>query len=88
MSIYWLESFTANLLKKKGDTDNLRHDWHLRFLSRHPELRTKWFRRMEQQRKDASHSDSADRWSSLFQATCLQYGISDKDIYNMDEKVL
>jgi hypothetical protein len=86
MSIHWLESFTTSLLKKKGDDSPLGHNWYLRFLTRHPELRTKWSRCMDQQRKDASEYETVDKWFQLFQATCLQYGVCSEDIYNMDEK--
>jgi hypothetical protein len=32
MSIQWLESFATNLLQKKGDYDDLGHNWYIRFL--------------------------------------------------------
>jgi len=86
MSISWLESFTTSLLKRKGDLGPLGHNWYLRFLARHQDLRTKWSRCMDQHRKDASEYQTIDNWFKLFQSTCLKYGISDEDIYNMDEK--
>ena len=86
MSIHWLESFTTNLLKKKAGTAPLGHNWYLRFLDRHPGLRTKWSRCLDQQRKDAGEIGSMEKWFELFKDTYLQYGIAGEDIYNMDEK--
>jgi DDE superfamily endonuclease/Psq-like protein len=86
MSIHWLESFVTNLLQKKGDMEPLGHNWYLRFLERHPNLRTKWSRCMDQQRHDAEEYNSIDKWFKLFDETVKKYGICDEDIYNMDEK--
>ena len=41
---------------------------------------------MDQHRKDASEYQTIDNWFKLFQSTYLKYGISDEDIYNIDEK--
>ena len=86
MLIHWLESFTTALLQKKGDTDPLGHNWYLRFLDRHPNLRVKWSRCMDQKRKDASQQESIEKWFKLFEQTCIEKGICGDDIFNMDEK--
>lgn len=86
MSIQWLQSFATNLLRKKGDTNELGPNWHLRFLDRHPDLRTKWSTCVDQNRKDAQDIDVARNWFELFNDTRTKYGIYDEDIYNMDEK--
>jgi len=86
MSIQWLESFTTSFLREKGDHRPLGHNWYLRFIERHEEIRTKWSRNRDQQRKDAEDPEVIQKWFQLYQDTKKQYGILDEDTYNVDEK--
>lgn len=86
MSISAIEHLAVQLLRAKDDTKPLGDHWYYRFLSRHPDLRTRRSRAMDQSRKDALDHQTADQWFKLFQTTRLAYSIADDDIYNMDEK--
>lgn len=86
MSNEWLQSFVTNLLKKKGDTKELGPNWHHHFLGRHPDLRTKWSTRVDQNRKGAEGINAVRHWSDLFNEIRTKHGIYDEDIYSMAEK--
>jgi hypothetical protein len=86
MSISAIEHLATQLLLAKHDDKPLGKNWYYHFLSRHPDLRTRRSRAMDQSRKDALDHQTADQWFKLFQTTLLKYSIAVDDIYNMDEK--
>ena len=48
LSINLLEGFATYLLKCKGDMKPLGYNWYLNFLTRHPDLHTKWSQCIDQ----------------------------------------
>jgi hypothetical protein len=86
LTIKALESLASNMLAKRNDFAPLGHDWYLKYLRRHPRLKTKKSRAMDQSRKDAGTYETLDHWFNLFNNTKAEYGVPDDDVYNMDEK--
>ena len=76
----------TDLIRKRGDIKPLGHHWYHRFLDRHPDLLTKWWRNRDQVRSDAEDRVSVQRWLQLFQSVITEKGIAMEDTYNMDEK--
>lgn len=56
------------------------------FPCRHPDLRTKWSTRVDQNRKGAEGINAVRHWSDLFNEIRTKHGIYDEDIYSMAEK--
>lgn len=86
MTIKYLESLARNLLIAKGDYQPLGQNWYKNFLARHPGLKTKWSRSLDQSRKDATDHNILQEWFKLYNEVCAIYGIANEDKYNMDEK--
>lgn len=86
MTIAFLEGLTVSLLASKGDRNPLGHNWYLKFLARHPDFKTQWARLLDQSRHDATDYKTLNEWFTLYHNTCVTYGISPHDQYNMDEK--
>ena len=59
--------------------------WVLNFLSRHPELKSKYNRKYDYQRAKCEDPEIVNAWFQLVQDTIIKYGIVDTDIYNFDE---
>ena len=79
-------SMAKELLNKKGDTEALGINWIQKFLSRHPELKTRYSPPLDKERALAQDPDTLRGWFDLFQQTVNEYQIVNEDIYNMDEK--
>lgn len=86
VSIRCPKSLFASLLQAKGDHESLGQHWYKNFLTRHPDLKTAWFRSLDQSRKEARAYSTLQNRFKLYRETCVTFGISDKDQYNMDEK--
>jgi hypothetical protein len=86
VSIRYLKSLFAGLLQAKGDHKLFGQHWYENFLTRHPDLKTAWFRSLDQSRKEATAYSTLQSWFKLYPETCVTFGISDEDQYNMDEK--
>jgi hypothetical protein len=86
MSISALEHLAAQLLLAKGDIQPLGERWIYNFLNRHPELKARRSRALDQARKDAVDHNTLQHWFELYQTIKLAYNIADDDTYNMDEK--
>lgn len=86
MTIAAIENLATQLLLAKGDTKPLGKCWFYNFMARHPELKARRSRAMDQSRKDALDHSIAKHWFELYQTTRLKYDIADDDVYNMDEK--
>src|SRR6202165_445598 len=86
LTIKALESLASNMLAKRNDFAPLGHDWYLKYLGRHPRLKTKKSRAMDQSRKDAGTYETLDHWFNLFNNTKAEYGVPDDDVHNLDEK--
>ncbi|KXX82291.1 Pogo transposable element with ZNF domain [Madurella mycetomatis] len=86
ITIAMIENFATQLLHAKGDNKPLGKCWYSNFLTRHPDLKLRRARTLDQARKDAIDHQTLQRWFDLFRTTRLKYNIPDEDIYNMDEK--
>jgi hypothetical protein len=60
-------------------------NWVSRFISRQPELQTKWNRKFHSQRAKGEDPVKINAWFKLVQDTRHAYGILDQDVYNFDE---
>lgn len=81
-----LESMAKHLMEAKGDMDPLEQHWYKNFLTRHPDMKMKYSRNLNQTRKDASNLATSQEWFDLYNSVRSQHGIAQSDIYNMDEK--
>jgi hypothetical protein len=86
MTISAMENLATQLLLAKGDSNPLGKCWYSNFLARHPDLKTRRSRALDQSRKDALDHQTLEQWFNLYQTVRLMYGIVDDDVYNMDEK--
>ncbi|KAK0707942.1 hypothetical protein B0H67DRAFT_473215, partial [Lasiosphaeris hirsuta] len=55
-------------------------------LARHPDLKSRRSRAIDQSRKNAVDYVTLERWFELFRSTLLTYNVAEDDIYNVDEK--
>jgi hypothetical protein len=74
------------LLKGKGDINDLGINWTQGFLRRHPDLKSRFVPLLDKDRVVAEDPDQIQRYFELFQATKAKYNIHDDDVYNMDKK--
>ena len=56
-----------------------------RFVTRQPELRTRWIRAKDYQRTRCEDPVIYNQWFTLVHNIKAKYGITDEDIYNFDE---
>ena len=59
--------------------------WALNFIKRHPELKTRFFRKYDYQRAKCKDLTIIHDWFRLMENTIAKYGITLADIYNFDE---
>jgi hypothetical protein len=86
VSIRYLKSLAVGLLQAKGDHEPLGQHWYKNFLTRYPDLKTAWSRSLDQSRKNTMDYPTLQDWSKLYRETCVTFGISDEDQYNIDKK--
>ena len=82
-----LQEMAKELLKAKSDYKKLGKNWVLRFLNRHPTLQAKYSCTLNQDRFLAQNQDIIQGWFHLYQFMKAEYGIFNKDTYNIDENV-
>jgi hypothetical protein len=75
----------ADLILAARDAKPTGKLWAARFIARHPELKTRQFRRYDYKRALCEDPDAINAWFSLMQNTVAKYGITDEDFYNFDE---
>lgn len=66
--------------------DGVGPNWHLRFLDRHPELKSRFVPPLDKERALAQDEKIFQAYFDLFWLTKHTYNIDWSDIYNMDEK--
>src|SRR5450432_953245 len=74
------------LLRAKGDMEELGIHWTTSFLSQHPDLKKKFVVGLDKERSLAQNPDIISNWFQLFHDVVKEYDIDSNDIYNMDEK--
>ncbi len=84
--IFMLKAKAELILREREQNTNLRRHWITRFLIRHSEYRTKFFRHFDQERHFNSDRIVFERWFELIRKTCVEYEIDCENIYNMNEK--
>jgi hypothetical protein len=75
------------ILRARGDEDDLGAQWHHSFLSRQSELRDKIVRKNMVHRSDQYPVIVRD-WFELFRSTTMKYKIHRDDIYNVDVRFM
>lgn len=90
MTIKAIEALAQELLVAKGGDKHsdktLGKCWYSNFLARHPDLKSRRSRTLDQCKNDAVDYNTSQRWFELFRTTLLAHDIAEDDIYNMDEK--
>jgi hypothetical protein len=59
--------------------------WVYRFITRHPEIKSRYSRKYDYQRAKCEDPEVIQAWFRLVQNTVAKYGILAEDIYNFDE---
>jgi hypothetical protein len=75
----------ANLLRTSRDASRVGARWAEHFVKRHPELTTRFRRRIDYQRAQCEDPAVVNAWFALVRNTIAKYGIQEADIYNFDE---
>jgi hypothetical protein len=75
----------ANLLLSARSAKRVGKHWVVRFIARHPQLKTRQLRRYEHKRALCEDPEAINAWFLLMRNTIAKYGISNEDIYNFDE---
>ena len=75
----------ANLLLRKRDTRPVRKNWPVRFITRRPELKTRFNRVYNYQRGLCKDPVILKLWFRLVANIRAKYGITDTDFYNFDK---
>ena len=76
----------SKLLKAKGDMEPLGVNWPQHFLSRHPNLRSRFVPSLDKERLVAADPKIIRRYFELFRRKKAEKDIHDDDVYNIDEK--
>lgn len=81
-----LREFAEEILKEKGDIDNLGESWVTAFLRRHPDIKSKFVSMRDRKRVVAQTPEIFLYWFYLFKEQVEKYSVAEEDIYNLDEK--
>ena len=84
--IHQVRRMAMEILKDKGDIRPLGLNWHLSFLQRHSDLKSKISEPRSMDRILAQDRSTFIAWFDLFLKQKKQYEVYDDDVYNMDEK--
>jgi DDE superfamily endonuclease len=76
----------TDLLIEKGGTEHLGVNWHLHFLNRHPDLKSKFVPPLDRNRCQAQDHEIFEHWFKLFLDQKARFEVLDNDIWNIDEK--
>lgn len=87
IQIEQIRSMAREILRARGDEDDLGAQWHHSFLSRQSELRDKIVRKNMVHRSDQYPVIVRD-WFELFRSTTMKYKIHRDDIYNVDVRFM
>ena len=75
----------ANRLLADRDAPTVGKRWASNFVGRHPNLKTRFFRKYDYQRAKCEDPTIICDWFRLVENTIAKYGITLADIYNFDE---
>ncbi|KAL6351957.1 hypothetical protein LRP88_14769 [Fusarium phalaenopsidis] len=75
----------ADQLLADRDASPVGTRWALNFVKRHPELKTRFFRKYDYQRAKCEDPTVIRSWFRLVGNTIAKYGIRSDDLYNFDE---
>ena len=76
---------SARMKPSNAENATIGELWVNRFIKRHPELKSKYTRPYDYQRAKCEDPELIKNWFNCVQETIQKYGISEQDIYNMDE---
>lgn len=74
------------LLVAKGDLQLVGKNWPQFFLTRHPDLQSRFTQKMNKERTVFQTPENINVWFSFYEKTVQKYHILPEDTYNMDEK--
>lgn len=83
-----LREMAEELLQARGDYKELGINWTSGFLARHPMLKSKHSRILDQDRFLAQDPIIIKEWFDLYRSIKAEHGVQEKDTYNMDENWL
>ena len=86
ITIRQLTAMARELLEAKNDIQPVGVNWPAKFLSRHPELKTKFVPPLDKERHGAQDPAIIRQWFELYQRARNSFNIEDQDVWNMDEK--
>ena len=75
----------ANLLRIDRDASPVGKRWAGNFIKRHPELKTRFFRKYDYQRAKCEDPIAINAWFRLVANIIAKYSIRSDDIHNFDE---
>lgn len=81
-----LRTMAIELLAEKGDKEKLGDNWHLKFLSRYPNLKSKFAIPRDRKRYDAQMPEIINHWFKLYDEIKRKYEVDDDDVYNFNKK--
>jgi hypothetical protein len=81
-----LQKMATELLKAKGDMEDIGINWSQRFLQRHPHLKSRFVAPLDKDRVCLEDPKQILRFFELFKSTKAEYNVHDDDVYNIDEK--
>jgi hypothetical protein len=74
------------LLRARNDKEELGLHWQDAFLSRFPDLKTKFIGGLDKNRFSAQDPSIISAWFTLFSKIRTEFNVNLADIYNIDEK--
>jgi hypothetical protein len=81
-----IRRMAIELLEAKGDTKPLGINWQQQFVSRFPDLNSKFIPPINKERTTATDPEIFEDWFTLYSEVKEKYKIRDTDVYNIDEK--
>ena len=74
------------ILQARGDTKKLGINWIQKFLGRHEEIKTKYLPPLDKERALATTPGILNYWFNLYHDVKTEFGVTDENVWNMDEK--
>ena len=80
-----VRQMAAQIVRVSGGPEQVGRKWLSRFLTRHPELRSKIGKNIEVERIQNTNSEDISTWFSHFRRVQVDYKVAPENIWNMDE---
>ena len=83
-----VREYAAKISGYSGQGSYIGKNWLTRFMTRHPDVRTKIGRKIDYQRVENTQPEILKPWFDAFEALVDQYQVDSANIWNMDESGL